>query len=126
VAAIWQNTRIDITVASVDTQNSRSKVYFLKGIKANIGVMFKNIKEGEIYVLDVGKEEKEIIHTFFCLKPIDIFIFDSNFNLIEMHKNVKPFRIIVPKRKFRYVVEGLNLDLDKIREEVQSSLFSYR
>lgn len=113
-------------MAGVDIQNSRSKVYFLKGIKANIGVMFKNVKEGEIYVLDVGKERKEIIHTFFCLKPIDIFIFDKDFNLIEMHKNVKPFRIIIPKREFRYVVEGLNLDLNRIREEVQSSLIRQR
>jgi len=111
-------------VVSVDIQSSRSKVYFLKGIKAVIGVMFKNIKEGEIYVLDIGEEKKEIIHTFFCLKPIDIFIFDGNFNLIEAHKNVKPFRIIVPKKKFRYVVEGLDLSLDRIREEVQSSLIS--
>jgi len=111
-------------VVNVDTQNSRSKVYFLRGIRAFIGVMFKNIKEGEIYVLDIGKERREIIHTFFCLKPIDIFIFDNNFNLIESYKNVKPFRVIFPKKKFRYVVEGLNLDLNKIREEVQSSLIS--
>lgn len=111
-------------MVNVDTQNSRSKVYFLRGIRAFIGVMFKNIKEGEIYVLDIGKERREIIHTFFCLKPIDIFIFDNNFNLIESYKNVKPFRVIFPKKKFRYVVEGLNLDLNKIREEVQSSLIS--
>jgi len=111
-------------VVSADIQSSRSKIYVLRGIKASIGVMFKKIKEGEIYVLDLGKEKFEIIHTFFCLKPLDIVILDEKLNIIEFHKEVPPFRFIVPKKNFRYVVEGINLDIDRISEEVQSSLVS--
>ena len=86
--------------------------------------MFKNIKEGDIYVLDLGEEKLEIIHTFFCLKPIDIVLLDKELNIVEVYKKVPPFRIISPKKKFRYVVEGLNLDIENISEEVQSSLIS--
>ncbi|MEM4460555.1 MAG: hypothetical protein QW038_00425 [Nanopusillaceae archaeon] len=84
--------------------------------------MFKFLKEGEIYVLDTGREIEDIIHTFFCFNKIDIFLLNEKLEIIDYYKNVPPFRIIIPKRKFRYVVEGLNLNEKIIREEVRSSL----
>lgn len=107
----------------VDIRNLKQrKIIILKGSKIYFGVMFKFLKENEIYVLDAGKEIKEIIHTFFCFNKIDIFLLNEKLEIVEFYKEVPPFRIIIPKNKFRYIIEGLNLDEKTIREEVRSSL----
>ncbi|MEM4959041.1 MAG: hypothetical protein QXX12_04100, partial [Nanopusillaceae archaeon] len=60
--------------------------------------------------------------TFFCFNKIDIFLLNEKLEIVEFYKEVPPFRIIIPKNKFRYIIEGLNLDEKTIREEVRSSL----
>ena len=80
--------------------------------------MFKRLNN-KIYVLDLGKEKKEIIHTFFCLESFDIALLNEKKGIVGFYENVKPFRIIFPKNKFRYVVEGKNLK-NKIKEILDS------
>jgi len=90
------------------------KIVYWKGLNAIFGLMFKIPKENTLYVLDIGKRKKANIHTFFCLKNLDIFLLDEKLNIVEFYKNVKPFRIIFPKKEFRYIVEGVSVSFEDI------------
>lgn len=45
------------------------------------------------------------IHTFFMRKKIDVLMFDKNKKLLKTYKNLKPWKIILPKKNVYYVVE---------------------
>lgn len=45
------------------------------------------------------------VHTFFMLKPIDIVMTDNNYKILYIFKSVKPYRIILPKKKVYYTFE---------------------
>ncbi len=61
----------------------------------------KSFKERFLGMMFI-KEKKEIgyyfhhchsIHTFFCYFPLDIVLLDKKDNIIEIKKNIKPWRI---------------------------------
>ena len=78
--------------------------------------MLQKPKEDTIYILDLGKDKKADVHTFFCLEPLDIVLLDSNLNIILHKKNVKPFSIFLPREKFRYIVEGKSISQEDLEE----------
>jgi len=80
--------------------------------------MFQIPKKDTIYILDAGKDRKEIIHTIFCLKPLDMYLLNSKGEIVEYHKKVKPFRIIIPKKEFRFLIEGLDLKEKDIKNVI--------
>lgn len=45
------------------------------------------------------------IHTFFMLKPIDVILTDKDNTILAIYKNVKPNRIILPKKSVYYTYE---------------------
>lgn len=45
------------------------------------------------------------IHTFFMFQPIDVIMTDKNKKIIHIFKNVKPWRIILPKKNVYYTFE---------------------
>ena len=45
------------------------------------------------------------IHTMFMLKPIDVIMTDKNYKILYIFKNVKPYRIILPKKNVYYTFE---------------------
>lgn len=45
------------------------------------------------------------IHTFFMLKHIDVIMTDKNYKILYIFKNVKPYKIILPKRNVYYTFE---------------------
>ena len=45
------------------------------------------------------------IHTMFMLKPIDVVMTDKDFKVLYIFKNVKPYRIILPKKNVYYTFE---------------------
>ena len=45
------------------------------------------------------------IHTFFMLNNIDVYMCDKDYNILYIYKNLKPFKIILPKNKVKYVFE---------------------
>ena len=60
------------------------------------------------------------IHTFFMLKPIDIVMTDKNYNILYIYKNVKPFKIILPKNKVYYTFEFPTNTINfKINEKIK-------
>ena len=48
------------------------------------------------------------IHTFFMFQNIDIYMTDINGKIIYIYKNIKPFRIILPKKHIYYTYEFVN------------------
>ena len=54
------------------------------------------------------------IHTFFMKKNIDVLMFDKNKKLLKIYENLKPWKIIFPKKNIYYIVE---LKAKKIKEK---------
>ena len=45
------------------------------------------------------------IHTFFMKKNIDVLMFDKNKKHIKTYENLRPWKIIFPKKNTYYIVE---------------------
>ena len=45
------------------------------------------------------------IHTFFMFDKIDVIMTDKNFNIKYFYKNLKPWRLILPKKGIYYTFE---------------------
>lgn len=99
------------------------KIVYWKGFRTYIGLMFRFPKKDTIYILDLGKEKNIGAHTMFCLTSLDMYFLDENLNIVRYYKNVKPFRIINMKEKFRYLIEGREIE-EKDIEEVKNYLKS--
>jgi len=69
--------------------------------KRLIGFMFrkKEIKDGKRF------PKCNSIHTFFMFQKIDVIMTDKNNKIIKMYKNLKPWKIILPKRNVYYTYE---------------------
>ena len=87
------------------TWNKNLRIKVFKGLSAFFGLMFRIPDKNTIYILDLGKTTKCSIHTFFCLSNLDIYLLNENKEVIDVYKNVGVFKIIFPKKEFRYVVE---------------------
>lgn len=66
-----------------------------------IGLMFKK------KTIDFGLLLKNTngIHTFFMFQNIDVVLLDKNYNIIFVFENVKPWRVILPKRGVKHTLE---------------------
>ena len=65
-----------------------------------IGFMFKkNINYGICF------PRCNSIHTFFMKECIDVIMTDKNYNIICIFKNLKPNKIILPKKNTYYTFE---------------------
>lgn len=69
---------------------------FVKKLK---GLMFINNFD---YIL---KFKTNGIHTFFMKTNIDVILTDKNHKVLYIYKNLKPNKIIFPKRKVKYTYE---------------------
>lgn len=81
-----------------------SKHYILEGIiSKGMGLMFRpKTKEG--YIFTFKNISNMNFHTCFMFFCIDIIFLDENKKVIQIARNVKPYRFIDGKN-FRYVVE---------------------
>ena len=60
------------------------------------------------------------IHTIFMFKPIDVIMTDKDYKVLYIFKNVKPYRIILPKKNVYYTFEFPINKLDfKINEKIK-------
>ena len=80
-----------------------------------LGLMFKkNINYGLCF------PRCNSIHTFFMKIPIDVIMTDKNYNILYMYKNLKPNKIILPKKNVYYTFElPCNYFNFKIKEKLQ-------
>lgn len=69
--------------------------------KRLVGFMFikKEITKGKKF------PKCNSIHTFFMFQKIDVIMTDKNNKIIKMYPNLKPWKIILPKRNVYYTYE---------------------
>lgn len=70
---------------------------FLKRLK---GLMFKKNID---YILKIKTNG---IHTFFMKMDIDVYLTDKDNKVLYIYKNVKPNKIILPKKNVKYTYES--------------------
>ena len=72
------------------------------------GLMFsKKLKNGESVILDVNGSPTTVITMAFVFQKLDIICIDSNFQVVDVRKNVKPLgQLLFPKKKSSYYVES--------------------
>lgn len=84
----------------IDNENKYKVKLCIKFKDRLLGLMFKkNIDE----ILCFPKCNS--IHTFFMRSNIDVYMCDKDYKILYMYKNLKPFKIILPKKKVKYVFE---------------------
>ena len=84
------NGNSEIKIKECNTFFSRLKgMMFLKR-KIDYGYLFKRCTS---------------IHTFFMFQNIDVYMLDKDFNILYSYINLKPWRIILPKKHVYYVIE---------------------
>ena len=71
-----------------------------------IGNMFKR------NIVDMCFPRCNSVHTFFMLKPIDIYMADKNNKILYIYKNFKPYKIILPKKNVYYTYETTTNEYD--------------
>lgn len=62
------------------------------------------------------------IHTFFMKKPIDVILTDKTGTIIKIYKNVKPNRIILPKKNVYYTYELPINKINNIKENTKLNI----
>ena len=81
-----------------------------------MGFMFKkNINYGLCF------PKCNSIHTFFMFNSIHIIMTDKDYNILYIYKNLKPNRIILPKKNVYYTFElPINMFEFKINEKIKT------
>lgn len=75
--------------------------------KRLLGMMFKKKKQNTIYCFPKCNS----IHTFFMFQNIDVIMADRNHNILYSYHNVRPNRIILPKKGVYYTYEFSSNDI---------------
>ena len=68
------------------------------------GLMFSKPKN-LVFVLDRETRIGAIVHMFFVFYSINVYWLDKNMNIVDKKINLKPFRIAIPKKKAKCIVE---------------------
>lgn len=94
---------------------NKIKVYYVdKFYNRFIGLMFKKNVD---YCLCFPKCNS--IHTFFMLESIDVIMTDKDNNILYTYKNLKPWKVILPKRNVYYTYEFPNNYIEKNDYQIQ-------
>lgn len=78
-----------------------------------IGMMFKKKKEKILYCFPNCNS----IHTFFMFQNIDVIMTDKNNKILYYYNNLKPNKIVLPKKNVYYTYEISNGFLDIKKED---------
>ena len=79
-----------------------------------LGLMFKkNIDYGLCF------PKCNSIHTFFMKIPIDVIMTDKDYNILYIFNNLKPNKIILPKKNVYYTFE---LPINKFKFNINEKL----
>lgn len=79
------------------------------------GIMFKRRKIDICYYFPNCNS----IHTFFCFQNIDLIMTDKNNNILYEYINLKPWRIILPKK---YVKNVYEFPSNTNKKEIESTI----
>lgn len=78
---------------------------FLKKLN---GLMWKKSPINKAYLF----KKTNGIHTFFMFQNIDVILTDKNYKILYIKENMKPFRVLFPKKNIYYTIE-LPLNISK-------------
>lgn len=98
-------------------------------IENSLGLMFKKelgFEQGLLIKLSESFRILSSIHSFFMRFTIDLIFIDSERKVVDL-KTLKPWRIYVPKKGAKYVLEvekGAGSDI-QIGDEIQWNLKNY-
>jgi len=95
----------------------------IKNIKVKVCNNFFNRFKGFMFTKNINYglcfPRCNSIHTIFMFKPIDVIMTDKDYKVLYIFKNVKPYRIILPKKNVYYTFEFPINKLDfKINEKI--------
>ena len=68
-----------------------------------VGLMFQKPKE---IMLEFPCEGMWAVHTWFMRFPIDLTYLDKDREIVEVKKNVRPWRYYKPRKKAKYLIES--------------------
>ncbi len=85
---------------------------FSKGL----GLMFSRKPKTLIFVFN--KEKIISLHMFFVFFPIDVLFLNKNKRVVQLKENFKPFRIIIPTKPAKYIIELPNNTIKKTNTKV--------
>ena len=84
---------------------ANSVVVFDSVLAKFIGLRFKDVKQDAAYLFPISWSSLCIVDTFFVRSTIDIFFLDENLRVLKARKNISPFKLIMPCRNARFVLE---------------------
>ena len=76
-------------------------IYMNTFTKKLIGLMFKKIPIKEAYLFN----NTNGIHTFFMRQNIDVLLLNKDNKIIKVIKNLKPWKVILPKKNVKITIE---------------------
>jgi uncharacterized protein len=85
---------------------------FSKGL----GLMFSKKPKTLIFVFN--KEKIISLHMFFVFYPIDVLFLNKNKKVVQLKENFKPFKIIIPKKPAKYIIELPNNTIKKTNTKI--------
>lgn len=66
------------------------------------GLMFRKRQN---CLMTFPEERKVSLHMFFVFYPIDALLLDKNRKVVEIYRNLRPFRFWFPQKKAKYILE---------------------
>jgi len=84
-----------------------------------MGTRFKRLKENTAYLFPVNNISLAMIDTFFVSSAIDVYFLDKRFEVVSAKKNLKPFSILIPANKTRFILEVKSRTKLKMHDKLQ-------
>ena len=92
---------LKIKIIECNSFLSRLKGFMFKRNIIDYGLLFKNCNS---------------IHTFFMFQPIDIIMTNDKNDILYTLENVKPYKLILPKKGVKYIYELPLGSIKKIKQ----------
>jgi len=82
-------------------------IRFQNALTQSLGLMCRKPRPKTLYVFSFKKPVQYTIHMFLVFWPIDVYFLDEERKVIEIQRNLLPFRWYTPKKQYSYVVETI-------------------
>ena len=85
---------------------SGKKVWVLEKKEEQMkGMMFKEYSDPMLFVLSCGRI-RNMFHTWFMKFDLDFYFLNEKMEVVDIQKDVKPWRFVIPRKKCCYCLEA--------------------
>ena len=84
----------------------------------SIGLMFSKTLDDTALIFVFKNEEIVPLHMFFVFYPIDVLFLNADKEIVEIKESLKPFSLLTPRKKAKYVIELPSELIRKTKTEV--------